>query len=128
MQETWVQCLVQEDLTCCPTTIFLAGEFHGQRTLSATFHGVAKSQTQLSNQYTIVLVISSISSCFSLVRLYISRNLSIYSSCPFTVYKQLFIVISYDPSYFHGIGYNFSILISVFIDLHRISFFLDESE
>ena len=29
--------------------VLLPGEFHGQRSLVATIHGVAKSQTQLSD-------------------------------------------------------------------------------
>ena len=32
--------------------VFLPGEFHGQRSLAATVHGVAKSPTQLSNEHT----------------------------------------------------------------------------
>jgi len=32
-----------------PTPVFLPGESHGQRSLWATVHGVAKSWTQLSN-------------------------------------------------------------------------------
>jgi len=28
-----------------PTAVFLPGKFHGQRSLAATVHGVAKSQT-----------------------------------------------------------------------------------
>ena len=32
-----------------PTPVFLPGESHGQRSLVATVHGVAKSETQLSN-------------------------------------------------------------------------------
>ena len=32
-----------------PTTVFLPGEFHGQRSLAGTVRGVAKSRTQLSN-------------------------------------------------------------------------------
>ena len=32
-----------------PTPVFLPGEFHGQRSLAATVHGVAKSQTQLND-------------------------------------------------------------------------------
>jgi len=32
-----------------PTPVLLPGEFHGQRSLAATVHGLAKSQTQLSN-------------------------------------------------------------------------------
>ena len=32
-----------------PTPVFLPGEFHGQRKLVATVHGVPKNQTQLSN-------------------------------------------------------------------------------
>jgi len=31
------------------TPVFLPGEFHGQRNLQATVHGIAKSQTQLSS-------------------------------------------------------------------------------
>ena len=30
-----------------PTPVFLPGEFHGQRSLVATVHGVAESRTQL---------------------------------------------------------------------------------
>ena len=32
-----------------PTTVFLPGKSHGQRVWQATVHGVAKSQTQLSD-------------------------------------------------------------------------------
>ena len=32
-----------------PTPVFLPGEFHGQRSLVATVHGVAKSRIQLSD-------------------------------------------------------------------------------
>ena len=32
-----------------PTPVFLPGEVHGQRSLTATVHGVAKSRTQLSD-------------------------------------------------------------------------------
>ena len=32
-----------------PTPVFLPGEFHGQRSLAATVHGVTKSRTRLSN-------------------------------------------------------------------------------
>ena len=30
-----------------PTPVFLLGKFHGQRSLAATGHGIAKSQTRL---------------------------------------------------------------------------------
>ena len=32
-----------------PTTVFLPGQLHGQRSLAELVHGVAKSWTQLSN-------------------------------------------------------------------------------
>ena len=32
-----------------PTPVFLPGEFHGQRSLAGTVHGITKSQTGLSN-------------------------------------------------------------------------------
>ena len=35
-----------------PTAVFLPGEFHGQRSLWATIHGVTKSQTGLSDKHT----------------------------------------------------------------------------
>ena len=34
-----------------PTPVFLPGELYGQRRIVGTVHGVAKSQTQLSNQH-----------------------------------------------------------------------------
>ena len=52
MQETWVQSLGGEDpqeKEMQPTPVFLPGKFHGQRSLLGYSHGVAKSQTQLSN-------------------------------------------------------------------------------
>ena len=54
MQETLVQSLGQEDLwrrEWLPTPIFLPGEFHGQRSLVTTVHGVAQSQIRLSDQH-----------------------------------------------------------------------------
>ena len=50
MRETWVPSLGQEDpleKEVAPTPLFLPGEVHGQRSLGATVHGAAKSQTQL---------------------------------------------------------------------------------
>ena len=47
-QETQVQSLTQEDpleKEIPPTPVFWPGEFLGQRSLAATAHGVAKSQT-----------------------------------------------------------------------------------
>ena len=47
MQETWVQSLGQEDpleKEMATHSSILAWEFHGQRSLASTIHGVAKSQ------------------------------------------------------------------------------------
>ena len=52
MQDTWVQSLNWKDLLdkgMETNPVFLPGEFHGQRSLEGYRHGVAKSQTQLSN-------------------------------------------------------------------------------
>ena len=47
VQETWVWSLHQEDplekKEWLPTSVFLPGEFHGQRSLWAIVHGVSKS-------------------------------------------------------------------------------------
>ena len=48
MQETWVLSLGWEDpwrREWLPTPVFLPGEFHGQRSLWTTAHGVTKSRT-----------------------------------------------------------------------------------
>ena len=50
MQETWVQSLGWEDplekgMTIYPSTP--DGEFHGQKSLGTTIHGVTKSRTRL---------------------------------------------------------------------------------
>ena len=50
VQETWVQSLGWEDplekgIAIHPST--LAGEFHGQKSLRTTVHGVTKSRTGL---------------------------------------------------------------------------------
>ena len=47
MQETWIQSLGQDLLEkeWQPMPVFLLGEFHGQRSLAATVHGVTKSRT-----------------------------------------------------------------------------------
>ena len=51
MQETQFRSLGQEgqedplEKGMQPTAVFLPGKFHGQRSLAATVHGVAKSQT-----------------------------------------------------------------------------------
>ena len=43
-----------------PTPAFVHGKFHGQKSLAATIHGVAKSQTQLSmHAHTLVKFIES---------------------------------------------------------------------
>ena len=52
MQETQVPSLGREDpleREWLPIPVFLPGESHGQRSLVGTVHGVAKSQTQLSD-------------------------------------------------------------------------------
>ena len=53
MWETWVRSLDQEDPLekgMATHSSTLAGEFHGQRSLAGYIvHGVAKSQTRLSN-------------------------------------------------------------------------------
>ena len=52
VQETQIQSLGWEDpleREWLPIPVFLLGESHGQRSLVGTVHGVAKSQTQLSN-------------------------------------------------------------------------------
>ena len=51
MQETWVCSLGQEDPLekgMATPPVFFPGEFRGQRSLVGSVHGVAKSQTQLS--------------------------------------------------------------------------------
>ena len=48
MQETWVQPLGEKDPLeeeMASTPIFSPGAFHGQRSLAATVHGVAESDT-----------------------------------------------------------------------------------
>ena len=52
MQETWVQSLNWGDPLekgMATTPVLLLGESHGQRSLVATVHRIAKSQTRLSN-------------------------------------------------------------------------------
>ena len=52
VQEMWVPSLVGKlswRRKWQPTPVFLPGKFHGQRSLAATVHGVAESQTRLSN-------------------------------------------------------------------------------
>ena len=52
MQETWVQSLggkISWRRKWQPTPVFLPGKFYGWRTWQAIVHGVAKSQTGLSN-------------------------------------------------------------------------------
>ena len=51
MQENWVQSLGWEDPLEKDMTIhtnILAGEFHGQRSLAGTIHGITKNWTRLS--------------------------------------------------------------------------------
>ena len=51
MQENWVQSLGWEDpleKDMATHTSILAGEFHGQRSLACTVHGITKNRTQLS--------------------------------------------------------------------------------
>ena len=51
MQENWVQSLGWEDpleKDMATHTTILAGEFHGQRSLAGTVHGITKNRTQLS--------------------------------------------------------------------------------
>ena len=58
-QETQVQALDREDPLedeMAPTPVFLPGKFHGQKSLVATVHGVAKSQTRLSTD-TVFLIL-----------------------------------------------------------------------
>ena len=53
-QETWVRSLGQEDLLekgMATHSSTLAWEIHGQRSLAAYSHGVAKSQTRLSDEH-----------------------------------------------------------------------------
>ena len=50
MWETWVQSLgwkdpLEKGTEAQPTPVFLPGELHGQRSLVATVHGVAESDT-----------------------------------------------------------------------------------
>ena len=67
----------------------------------------------------------SISSWFSLGRLYLCKNLSIsYRLSILLAYSCL--VVSYDPLYFYGVSFSFSFFISNFIDLSSLHFFLDE--
>ena len=52
MQKTQVQFLGQQDSLekgMTTTSVFLSGEFHGQRAWRATVHDVAKSLTHLSD-------------------------------------------------------------------------------
>ena len=54
MQETGFQSLGQEDpleKEMATHSSVLAGEFHGQRSLGTTVHGVAKSRTQMSDYH-----------------------------------------------------------------------------
>ena len=71
----------------------------------------------------ISLVIFSVSSCFSLKRLYFSDNLLMSSS--FSILWWIIVVISHDTLYFNDDSYNFSFFISNFIVLSPLSFFLD---
>ena len=62
VQETWVQSWVREITwrwKWQPTPVFLLGEFHGQRSLGSSVHGVAKSWTALTR------VQSGLTWCFS---------------------------------------------------------------
>ena len=62
--ETQVQSLCQEDpleKEMETTPVFLPGKFHGWRSLQATVHGVAKSQTRLSD-FTFTLCCNNITS------------------------------------------------------------------
>ena len=52
IQEAWVQSLGQEnplEKEMATHSSILVGEFHRQRSLVATVHGIAKSKTQLSD-------------------------------------------------------------------------------
>ena len=54
MQETQVRTLGWEDplrRKWQPTAVFLPGESHGQRSQVSYVHGVAESQTQLSDEH-----------------------------------------------------------------------------
>ena len=54
MKETWVQSLGQGntlEVKWLPTPGFLPGEFHRQKNLGATVHGVAKSRTGQSDNF-----------------------------------------------------------------------------
>ena len=62
----------------------------------------------------IALFVFSISSWFSLDRLYVVLGI------------QLLLVVSHDPLYFCGVSCNF-FFVSNFIHLNRLPFFLDES-
>ena len=59
-QESWVRSLVWEDpleRQWQPTPLFLPGESHRQRRVWwATIHGVAKSQTQLSDFHSLTQI------------------------------------------------------------------------
>jgi len=63
-------------------------------------------------------LIFSISSWFSLWRLYLSNNFSKLS----ILLALLLVMISYDPLYFCGFSCNFSFIISNFIDLIHLTF------
>ena len=63
-------------------------------------------------------LIFSLSSWFSLWRLYLSNNFSKLS----ILLALLLVMISYDPLYFCGFGCNFSFIISNFIDLIHLTF------
>ena len=63
-------------------------------------------------------LIFSVSSWFSLWRLYLSNSFSRLS----ILLALLLLVISYDPLYFCGFSCNFSFIISNFIDLIHLTF------
>ena len=59
MQGTWVQSLGWEDPLeekWQPTSVFLPGESHGQRSLPATVYGVTKSQVKLNDFHSLAHV------------------------------------------------------------------------
>ena len=74
------------------------------------------------------LFMFSVSSCFSLGRLFISKNLSSFSrlSILLACCSQLLAIVSYDSFYFQGVCRNF-LFIYLFISLSPLPFFLDES-
>ena len=73
----------------------------------------------------ISLFIFSVSSCFSLGRLFISKNLSSYSRLSVLLASclQLLVIVSYDSFYFQGVCCNF-FFIYLFINLSPFLFFL----